>query len=130
MTSTTTIMIPVSIGELIDKITILELKRDRITDPAKRPNVLTELSELSTILESLTLSNAQEIRDLTTELTMINSDLWDIENHKRACEAAKQFDAAFLQSARQVYLKNDQRAQIKRRINQLSGSSIVEEKSY
>lgn len=134
MTSTTptstTVLIPVSIGELIDKITILELKQERITDPNKRPNILTELNELNQILNSLTLANPEEIRALTVELSMINSDLWGIETHKRACEAAKQFDAAFLQSARQVYLKNDQRARIKRKINQLSGSSIVEEKSY
>jgi hypothetical protein len=129
MTSTT-VMIPVSVGELIDKITILKLKQQRITDPGKKPNILAELAELTAILDSLALPNREQIQDLTVELDMINSDLWDIENHKRACELAKQFDAAFLLSARQVYLKNDQRAHIKKRINLLSGSAIVEEKSY
>jgi len=131
MTSNETkLLIPASVGELIDKITILELKQQRIQDPARRPNILTELRELTAILDTLTLPNREQIQALTVELSMINGDLWDIENHKRACEQSKQFDAAFLQSARQVYLKNDQRAHIKKRINLLSGSAIVEEKSY
>jgi hypothetical protein len=130
MTTTTTVMIPVSVGELIDKITILELKRDRITDSAKLLNIQRELRELTAILDSLTLSNQQQINSLRSNLAVINSDLWGIENHKRACETAGQFDSAFLESARQVYLKNDVRAEIKREINQLTGSSIVEEKSY
>jgi hypothetical protein len=127
---TTTVLTPISVGELLDKITILELKRDRINDPAKQANVLNELTQLTQILDQLTLPNIDAISTLRVELSQINSDLWTIEDHKRACEKTQQFDAAFLQSARQVYLKNDQRAQIKRQINLLSGSTIVEEKSY
>jgi hypothetical protein len=126
----TTVLTPISVGELLDKITILELKQDRIQDPAKRSNVLNELDQLTQILDQLTLPNKNAIDDLRVELSQINADLWWIEDHKRACEKTQQFDAAFLESARQVYLKNDQRAQIKKRINLLTGSTIVEEKSY
>jgi hypothetical protein len=127
---TITVLTPISVGELLDKITILELKQDRIQDPAKRSNILEELTQLTRILNELTLPNKNAIDTLRVELSQINADLWWIEDHKRACEKTQQFDAAFLQSARQVYLKNDQRAQIKRQINLLSGSTIVEEKSY
>lgn len=128
-TSTTTVLAPISVGELIDKITILELKSQRITNPTQLLNVHKELAELTEIWQNLNMNTAA-VAAKRVELLQVNGDLWDIENYKRAAEREQRFDQGFLTAARQVYLKNDQRAQIKREINQLTGSSIVEEKSY
>ena len=120
-------MAPISVGELIDKITILELKIKYITSEAKKANVVREYGELCALLEAL---NLPDIRDLRQQLYTVNDELWHIENYKRACEQLGNFDLLFIEAARNVYLKNDLRAKIKRDINDLTGSSIVEEKSH
>jgi hypothetical protein len=124
----TQVHIPVSVGELVDKVTILNIKRLLISDPDKLDNIQQELQLLQHILSGLTLS--QQIRDLQCQLQLVNMELWLIEDYKRSCERDQNFDHAFVNSARQVYLKNDVRASIKRQINHLTGSDIVEEKSY
>jgi hypothetical protein len=120
--------IPVSAGELIDKITILRIKAERIA-AAKRPNVARELSLLEKAMnEALPVS--PELAALTARLAEVNAKLWDIEEGKRACERRGDFGADFVALARAVYTENDRRAAIKRRINDLTGSEIVEEKSH
>jgi hypothetical protein len=121
------ILAPISLGELIDKITILELKLEFLTDPKKLENVNTELTHLNTILNTLTIPDIIPERET---LKLVNRRLWHIENFKRECEKNQTFGEEFIESARQVYLKNDLRAELKRRINQISGSTIIEEKSY
>lgn len=118
---------PISIGELIDKITILELKLEFLTDAKKLENVTLELSHLNKILNGLIIPDIVPERET---LKLVNRRLWHIENFKRECEKNQTFGEEFVESARQVYLKNDLRAELKRRINQISGSTIIEEKSY
>jgi len=124
----TQVHIPVSVGELVDKVTILNIKNLLISDPEKLDNIQRELQSLHAILSELPLS--QQIRELQCQLQLVNMELWLIEDYKRACERNQDFGDAFVNSARQVYLKNDVRASIKRQINHLTGSDIVEEKSY
>ena len=124
----TQVHIPVSVGELVDKVTILNIKNLLISDPEKLDNIQRELQSLLAILSELPLS--QQIRELQRQLQLVNMELWLIEDYKRACERDQNFGDAFVNSARQVYLKNDIRASIKRQINHLTGSDIVEEKSY
>lgn len=119
---------PISVGELVDKITILEIKLDRINDAHKLTNIALELSHLNETLASLDLKNTEAL--LRSDLKQINSELWDIENFKRLCESTQDFGQPFIEAARNVYLKNDQRAALKRAINVLAGSTIIEEKSY
>ena len=121
------ILAPISLGELIDKITILELKLEFLFDPKKLENVHTELKHLTTVLNALTIPDITAERDA---LKLVNRRLWHIENYKRECEKNQSFDDKFIDSARQVYLKNDLRAEIKHSINTMFGSTIVEEKSY
>ena len=122
------ILAPISLGELIDKITILELKQELIKDPVKLVNVNNELDELNAILKTLLIQPfPQSEREA---LKAVNRDLWHIENFKRECEHTGRFDRAFIEAGREVYLKNDLRAKIKRDINRQTGSAIVEEKSY
>lgn len=123
------VLIPVAYGELIDKITILEIKAERLADPAKRTNVERELALLRQTWTA-DPSSSIDIADLHAQLHAINARLWDIEEGKRACEREQRFDAGFVDLARQVYFGNDERARIKRAINERLGSSIVEEKSY
>ena len=124
-------MAPISVGELVDKITILMIKQNRIFDPVKLINIDRELSQLSAILNhTLTAQHLADTSSLFLQLKDINNQLWDIENYKRACESTGNFDLVFIDAARNVYLKNDERARIKREINTLCGSDIVEEKSY
>ena len=118
---------PISIGELIDKITILELKLEFLTDPNKLQNVNTELAYLNKTLNELTIPDIVPERET---LKLVNRRLWHIENFKRECEKNQTFGEEFIETARQVYLKNDLRAEIKRRINEIAGSTIIEEKSY
>jgi hypothetical protein len=121
--------IPVSLGELIDKITILEIKRSKINDAAKLRNVLRELELLEHIWAVSKLDRS--LIDVEwQQLRAINEGLWGIEDRKRLKEAAASFDAEFIALARSVYFENDKRAAIKRRINERLGSDIVEEKSY
>ena len=122
------ILAPISLGELIDKITILELKQEYITDELKLQNINNELDELNSILKTLLVQPfPQSEREA---LKAVNRELWHIENFKRECETTGRFDRAFIEAGREVYLKNDLRARIKKEINTLTGSAIVEEKSY
>jgi hypothetical protein len=120
---------PVSVGELLDKLTILELKRDKITDPTKRQNVLREWRELGLQCRQR-LSLPPEAQALVDDLRRVNGQLWEVEDRLRVLEAAQTFDADFITLARSVYRLNDQRAGLKRQINQLVGSELCEEKSY
>ena len=122
------ILAPISLGELIDKITILELKQEYITDSAKLANINNELDELLAILKTLLIQPFPQSQ--REALKAVNRELWHIENFKRECEGNGRFDRAFIEAGREVYLKNDVRARIKREINTLTGSAIVEEKSY
>lgn len=121
--------IPVSLGELVDKITILEIKRSKITDEAKLRNVLRELDLLEHIW-SVSKLDRSLIDAEWLQLRAVNEGLWGIEDRKRLKEAAASFDAEFIALARAVYFENDKRAAIKRKINEILGSDIVEEKSY
>lgn len=120
---------PVSWGELLDKISILEIKRDRIADASARANVLRELSVLSRSAAG-TWARSGELGRLTFLLKSVNRDLWEIEDAIRLEEAAGRFGRRFVSLARSVYRRNDERAALKRRINLLLGSTLVEEKSY
>jgi hypothetical protein len=123
------VFVPTSFGELIDKITILRIKSERIENGEKLQNILNELKLLEEIrVESI--PSSIEIQDEFVQLKKTNETLWDIEDHIRAKESRKEFDGEFIQLARSVYIENDRRAAIKRRINQKLGSSILEEKSY
>ena len=121
------LLAPISAGELIDKITILRIKAQRIA-AEKRVNVRHELD----LLEALAARELAgvDLDALTTELTAINAALWDIEDGKRDCERRGDFGPDFVALARSVYIENDRRAAVKRRINDAAGSDIVEEKSY
>ncbi len=123
------ISVPVSYGELIDKITILEIKAARIGDPAKLANVRTELDLLNRTWGDAAAS-ATDIVASRAKLKEVNETLWDIEDRIRVKEKAKAFDAEFVELARAVYFRNDERAQFKREINDALGSTLVEEKSY
>ncbi len=127
--SVESIRVEVSPGELIDKITILEIKSDRIEDKAKLANVRTELG-LLTATRDAAIEHVEKLAELTTGLRKINEKLWDIEDEIRLCEAAGDFGDKFIELARAVYISNDERARLKREINELLGSAIVEEKSY
>lgn len=121
------IFVPISVGELFDKITILEIKERKIKDNHKLVNIQKELSLLNNISKSINLAN---LSDLIDELKNINIVLWDIEERKREKEKLKCFDEEFIELARSVYTNNDKRAYIKKQINLLSNSSLIEEKSY
>ena len=123
------ILAPVSAGELIDKITILRVKALRIADSAKEANVKAELALLEETA-ARELRPSPELEDLIAQLTQINAALWDIEDGKRDCERRQDFGPKFVELARRVYIDNDRRAAVKRQINLLAGSDIVEEKSY
>jgi hypothetical protein len=120
---------PVSAGELIDKFTILEIKLERIVDAAKRANVDRELELLRTV-RATSIASSPALRTLENDLKAVNERLWDIENRVRMLETAGDFGDRFIALARSVYKANDDRASLKRQINDLLGSAIVEEKSY
>jgi hypothetical protein len=122
------ILVPTAAGELVDKITILEIKCERIADAAKRANVARELEALSRIAAKLPWT--AELKDLKARLKSVNEAIWEIEDKVREAERARRFDAAFVALARSVYQTNDARAALKREINLLLGSAIIEEKSY
>ena len=123
------ILIPASAGELIDKITILEIKVKNIRDPEKNRNVAKELEALVKCLRK-NISDADQLTDLRASLKSINEALWDIEDDIRLCEQRREFGDKFIKLARSVYRQNDKRAAVKKEINVLLGSSIIEEKSY
>jgi len=120
---------PISVGELYDKITILQVKSSRLTGEAQLANVRFELEALQAIAAQHVQPSA-DLSALIESLHAINAQLWDIEDGKRQAERDQNFDEAFIALARSVYLKNDDRARIKRDINLLLGSKIVEEKSH
>lgn len=123
------ISIPVSPGELLDKISILEIKRERIADPAKRANVARELALLQGVRAHTVPAN-DRLETLYGQLKAVNETLWEVEDRLRDCERRKDFSAGFVEDARAVYRSNDRRAALKREINSLLGSELVEEKSY
>ena len=135
-TSGNSVLIETSIGELADKITILQIKSVKMTDPAKLAHVQCELDTLTvtfeaalkTMLESP--SSFTELVEVVSRLKQVNETLWQVEDDIRDCERMKDFGPRFVELARSVYFENDRRAALKRQINELLGSRIVEEKSY
>jgi arginine deiminase len=123
------LLIPVSPGELADKLTILEIKLDRIDDPAKLANVRREHARLTSVWEDAGIDSA-EVLALRQSLCEANEALWDVEDAIREEERHKRFGERFVALARSVYVRNDERAALKRRINEVLGSEIFEEKSY
>jgi len=123
------IKVPISPGELLDKITILRIKSKRMNDPRKLGNVRVELDALESTWAGCAYAAVDIAADVEA-LLAVNERLWVIEDHIRDKERAKAFDAEFIRLARAVYVENDERAAIKRRINDKLGSTIVEEKSY
>ncbi|WP_428399389.1 DUF6165 family protein [Marinobacter salarius] len=123
------IKVPVSFGEVLDKITILEIKSERIADAEKVKNVRLELDELSATWSEAVQDQAA-IADLRRQLKEVNEALWEIEDDIRDQEAAQDFGAKFIALARAVYVTNDKRAAIKKDVNLALGSRFVEEKSY
>ena len=119
----------ISPGELIDKITILEIKMARITDDKKLKNIKIEWDALNQSRAEKICTSAK-LDGLTTDLKAVNETLWVIEDDIRECEHRKEFGEAFITLARSVYLNNDHRARVKRKINELLGSRLIEEKSY
>lgn len=123
------IRIPVATGELLDKITILRIKSERIADPDKLANVRRELSLLEGIWAGIDAGDAR-VADCIDRLKEVNEALWEIEDRIRVKESRSNFDQDFIELARSVYFTNDKRAAIKREINDLTGSTLTEEKSY
>ena len=123
------LLVPISVGELLDKISILEIKAEAITDPAKHANVMRELAALDAV-RGREVASSPELEALYAELQAVNRALWRIEDDIRQLECAGLFDSRFIELSRGVYRNNDRRAVLKRRINELTGSEIVEEKSY
>ena len=125
----TSVSIEIAPGELIDKITILEINLERVKDEDKLANVR---QEYDTLVQSrdAAIEATPELDRLSAELKAANEALWDIEDDIRDCERNKDFGDAFVQLARSVYINNDKRAALKREISELLGSSLIEEKSY
>jgi hypothetical protein len=123
------ILVPVSFGELLDKIAILQIKSERMSDPGKLANVRNELAALEATW-AVHPASAQDISALRAELKAVNERLWVIEDDIRLQEKAQAFDAEFVRLARSVYFENDVRARVKKDINLALGSAYVEEKSY
>ncbi|UNK57773.1 DUF6165 family protein [Pseudoxanthomonas daejeonensis] len=123
------IIVPVSFGELLDKISILQIKAERMTDPAKLANVHKELSALERTWMQHPAAGG-DITLLRAQLKAVNERLWDIEDEVRIKEKAQAFDDEFVRLARSVYFENDERARVKKDINLALGSAYVEEKSY
>jgi len=124
------IVIPVSIGELIDKITILEIKNENITDEDKLTNVRSEIDSLRKVMKNLVMGEAWDAYALQDRLKAVNKDIWDAEDVIRDLDRRGEFGREFVQIARSIYRLNDARADTKRKINILSGSNIIEEKGY
>ena len=122
--------VEVSNGELLDKLTILELKLTNITNVQKLSNIQKEHDELSPLADQLFDSYGEELKSLYKKLTEINSELWTIEDDIRECERNKDFGSDFVSLARAVYFTNDKRSDVKKAINLLTDSGFVEEKSY
>jgi len=129
MNTTNKILSEISAGELMDKITILEIKKMKIPDPAKQIIIQKELNILQATY-SKCISPSKELDEQIAKLKAINLKLWDIEEGKRECERQKDFSDTFIQLARSVYIENDNRAKIKAEINRITHSNIEEVKSY
>ena len=127
--SNETPLVPVSWGEVFDKFTILRLKKRKLVDLEKINNVIRELEQLEAVIGDVTLIPSDVTVELV-QLSQVNEELWDIEDHLRDKERLQSFDQEFVSLARSVYFKNDARARIKRKINELLGSPLTEEKSY
>ena len=123
------VKVDIAPGELIDKITILFIKSERIREATKLENVRMELEILSATRDK-SLKSSEALKELTKKLKKVNERLWVIEDDIRGCEATKDFGSNFIKLARAVYQNNDERARLKREINLLLGSKIIEEKSY
>jgi len=123
------IEVPISPGELIDKLGILEIKFERIADPQSRANIVRELDALAKVRDRAALVTPA-LAELARELKAVNAELWQIEDELRDCERRSDFGARFIALARGVYHQNDRRAALKRQINTLLGSDLIEEKSY
>jgi len=122
--------VEVSNGELLDKISILELKILKIEDEEKLVNIMTEFDTLNPLVVKLFEDNGSQLQNHYLELAKINGELWDIEDWIRDCEREKRFDKEFVELARSVYITNDKRCEVKKLINILTSSGLVEEKSY
>jgi Family of unknown function (DUF6165) len=122
------ILVPISVGELMDKITILEIKSERINNPSQLENILRELEALRAV--RLRDIERAMLDKLSAELKRVNAKLWDVEDAIRDCEARSDFGEPFIELARMVYQLNDERSRLKKAINLASGSRIIEEKSY
>ena len=123
------IEVPISVGELVDKVTILEIKSEKIGDAGKLANIRRELDALTAVLKP-SLEATPALAALKAELRTINETLWRIEDDIRDCERQRDFGPTFVELARSVYRTNDRRAATKRKIDDLTGSELVEEKSY
>ena len=122
--------IEVSNGEILDKITILVIKSKMITDPVKLKNINNELDELKPFLDVVGYESNTTVNSLVKELESVNEKLWNVEDKLRDKERSKQFDDEFIKLARDVYFTNDERARIKKNLNEVTNSKLVEEKSY
>tara|TARA_B110000438_G_C15731448_1_gene614405 strand:+ start:888 stop:1286 length:399 start_codon:yes stop_codon:yes gene_type:complete len=123
------LLAPVGPGELLDKLSILEIKLEKISDPNKLENIKTEYKQLESI-KAKYIPLSKKITHLYQQLKSINQELWKIEDDIRDCEKIKDFSETFIQLARSVYITNDKRATTKKEINQLLKANIIEEKSY
>jgi hypothetical protein len=124
------IQVPVSVGELIDKITILSIKLKHIRDPEKLRNISFEISQLNDILEANDIIQRPEFDDLYARLVISNQHLWDLEDRVRELMSAAKYDDEFVNVATSIHHTNDERSRIKREINLIYNSAIVDEKSY
>jgi len=124
-----TVQVPVSIGELVDKITILQIKAERIEDPAKRANVQVELDGLLQVWQGIE-ERHPEVAPVRERLRQVNEAMWDIQDALRAKEAAQDFDVGFIELARAVGRTNGERVGLKNDINRMAGSMFIEEKEY
>jgi len=124
------ILAEISVGELFDKITILNIKTKKIHDSEKLNNIKKELSFLNHQASGINVKDQALLNHNIEKLQLINEELWDIENNKRECEANKDFGEKFIELSRDVHFKNDIRAKIKKEINLLTDSSVIEEKEY
>ncbi|KAB7615425.1 hypothetical protein F9L33_01270 [Amylibacter sp. SFDW26] len=123
------ILTPIAPGELLDKLTILQIKSENISDAAKLKNVHVEQAALQAVAK-VHIPDTDELTSLTSALLTVNKELWDIEDDIRDCERAGDFGDEFIRLARAVYVTNDKRADLKKQINIAMGSALVEEKSY
>jgi hypothetical protein len=122
--------IPVSIGELLDKITILKIKLENILDPQKLKNIQYEFESLNNVLKSLHLSESYEVEELQEHLLKTNHILWDLEDEIRILTKSHNYGETFIDVAVKIHSTNDERCRIKTKINQICESDIFEEKSY